>query len=340
MKNIIDIPMKLWADYTQTKRYRPAFELSKKTMIFNLFRLYEQIFGREFGIKRECITYQNEHGKFVSISYTWENALVQIECGIYKFVKDVCLSIFGVFKDVKNLGKIKVYIPQFVTPLGSFPTGFVFAIAYDTGVNAGYSGSSGTTKTWSHTTSGADRLLFIDGLTDSNVVTNMEYPVGTSMTYCTDQDTDYWTSIWGLPNAASGANNCNITCSASVNIIPMSLSYSGCNSTAPSVVARNRTDGVGVASPIALSITTVDDNSWVQGYLRHDAGGASSAGANTRIVIDDGTYALTTIDTNGPKTPAGSITLNVSFPGSGWLAIVAFSPAGGAAVYIPKIMMS
>lgn len=156
--------------------------------------------------------------------------------------------------------------------MGNFPAGYVFAIAYDTGVNAGYSGSGGTSKTWSHTTSGADRLLFIDGLTDLNVVSGMTY-AGVAMAYCTDQDTDYWTYIYAKAGAASGTNNCIISTSSSVNIIPMSISYTGCNSSAPTIVARNRTDGVGTASPIALSITTVDDNSWVQGYLRRNSGG-------------------------------------------------------------------
>lgn len=103
MNNLLDLTMKLWANITLTKRYRPTFELSRKSMIFNLFRVYEQIFGREFGAKRDCITYQNEEGKFVSISYTWENALVHIECGVYIFIKNFFLEISKSFLNIQNL---------------------------------------------------------------------------------------------------------------------------------------------------------------------------------------------------------------------------------------------
>lgn len=196
------------------------------------------------------------------------------------------------------------------------------AIAYDTIVNASFGGSATLTKTWSHTCTGTDRLLFVNVHTDSNVVTGVTY-AGVAMTKIYGQATDFYNTVWALVAPASGANNVVVTCSSSVNIIPMSISYTGCDQTLPTIFNTGTT----AASTITVSVTTTADNSWLMGYQRKNSGGAVTAGAGTTIRADDTTYGFTTCDSGGPITPAGSASLALTYSATKWMGIVAFAPA-------------
>lgn len=194
------------------------------------------------------------------------------------------------------------------------------AIAYDAITNASYGGSGGTSKTYAHTTSGTNRLLFTNVHTDSNVVTGVTYG-GVSMTKIYGQATDFYNTVWALVAPATGANNVVISCSSSVNIIPMTISYNGCAQSLPTVF--NTGSG---GSGLSVSVTTLADNSWLMGYMRNTVGSGTSAGAGTTIRANDSTYAFTTCDSGGAKSPTGSYSLVLNFSGTGYLGVVAFAP--------------
>lgn len=209
------------------------------------------------------------------------------------------------------------------------------AIAYDNSFNASYGGSSGTSKTFSYTVgSGSDRMLFVNVHTDSNVVTGVTYN-GVAMTKVLGFATDFYNTIWALVAPATGANNVVITCSSSVNIIPMAISYSGCDQNTPTIT----NSGTTASSTITVNVTTTADNSWLMGFQRKNAGGAVTAGANTTIRQDDTTYGFTTCDSNGPQTPTGSYGQSLTYSATKWLGVVAFAPVASGGGFTPTPML-
>jgi hypothetical protein len=200
------------------------------------------------------------------------------------------------------------------------------AIAFDAITNPSYGGSAGTSKTFSHTCTGADRLLFVNVHTDSNVVTGVTYG-GVAMTKIYGQSTDFYNTVWALVAPATGANNVVISCSSSVNIIPMAISYTGCDQNLPTIFAT-ATDA---SSPQTVNATTVADNSWLMGYQRRTVGAGFSVGAGTTSRGNDATYAFATVDSGGALTPAGSYGLTVNYSGTSYLGVVAFAPVSASA---------
>lgn len=207
------------------------------------------------------------------------------------------------------------------------------SITYDTIVNASFGGSAGTSKTWSHTCSGTDRILFVQILTDGNNVSAVTYG-GVSMTRVYGFATDFYLTIYALPNPPSGANNVVVGTSISQNIIPMSVSYTGAKNELPTVYNT----GSGTSS-VGVSVTTIADNSWLLGYVRKTTSGTITAGAGTTLRASDTTYGLYTCDSGAPTTPAGSDSLNVSYTGFSYMGIVAFAPATGAASQNSNFLM-
>ncbi len=202
------------------------------------------------------------------------------------------------------------------------------SIAYDTVVNASFGGSATTTKTWSHTCSGSDRIIFVQTLTDGNNVSGVTYG-GVAMTRVYGQTTDFYSTIYALPNPATGANNVVVTCSVAQNIIPMSVSYTGAKNEVPTI--SNTGSG---SSPLSVSVTTTADNSWLLGYVRKTTSGTITAGAGTTLRASDTTYGLYTCDSGAPTTPAGSDSLNITYTGTCYMGIVAFAPATAATSHI------
>lgn len=206
------------------------------------------------------------------------------------------------------------------------------AIALDAVVNASFGGSATLTKTWSHTCSGTDRILFVNvlvgGITD--IVTGVTYN-GVSMTRVNGQAADFYMSTYALMNPASGTNDVVVTCSSSTNIIPHSISYTGVSQTGQPEV--NGLNSAGAGSSITSSLTTISDNSWVMMFMRKNSGGSATAGASTTSRVDDSTYGLHCFDSNAAVTPAGSRSLIANHSTSSkWTVMVAFAPAvaGGA----------
>lgn len=181
------------------------------------------------------------------------------------------------------------------------------AIAYDATSNN--SSSSSTNVTWSHTCTGSDRFLYLfvfaTGGTPSATYN------GVSMTLETSNSGTAGYSF-SLMNPASGANTVSISASSGI-LGGVATSYTGVAQSS-AVDVKNFTNVN--ATTIALSLTSTVDNCW---FI---AGGSApttgmSAGTNTtqraNPSFTGGTpTALFACDSNGPKTPAGSLTLNMN----------------------------
>jgi hypothetical protein len=197
------------------------------------------------------------------------------------------------------------------------------AIAFDAVTNGSFTGG-GASRTFSHTCGGTNRILFVNVHTNTDVVTGVTYN-SVAMTRVNGQATDFYITTWVLMNPASGANDVVVTCSASTNIIPNAISYSGVSQSGqPEVSALN---SAGSGSSITSSLTTLTDNNWVMMFMRKNSGGSATGGTGTTVRVDDSTYGLHAFDSNGAISPAGSTSLIANHSTSSkWTIMVAFAP--------------
>ena len=153
------------------------------------------------------------------------------------------------------------------------------ALAFDATSNS--SGTSVTSVTWSHTTSGADRALIVgvsynDGFDAMPTNTGVTY-AGTAMTnvgstttsvtvilFGIPRTTYYRAQQWKLSNPASGANNVVVSFDGSVNAYCGAVSFTGAHQTTASLTGpqaaatgSDTAPTVNVASsPIEIAIDT------------------------------------------------------------------------------------
>ena len=213
-------------------------------------------------------------------------------------------------------------------------------MAIATDATAKSTGSAATSKTWSHTCAGSDRILIVHGWNNSvNGATTF-----TGCTYngvaMTSLGSSYFLAVGGytevfyLAGPATGTHDIVLSQSASQYVAGISASYTGVKQTSPlsGTVTQNTT----VTTNEATTVATTDDNSWVVAAVAENGGGAQTAGANTvaRLVdvalMNGGIY-----DSNSAVTPAGNYTLNFNGTGVGrtWVDIAfAMAPAGAAVV--------
>lgn len=210
------------------------------------------------------------------------------------------------------------------------------AIAFDAATDLG-STLSGDTLTTAHTCTGTDRILFVGtvGKAGTDTISGVTYN-GVAMTKIATAQvaTRRYSTLWYLINPASGSNNVVISSSETNVIEGLAASYTGAKQSGQPD-AQNTNTAVS-SSSIAVSVTSVADNCWHMMFVGNTSGGStSSAGSGTTQRVTGSTFFVgnAMLDSNGPKTPAGSYTLNNNqTDGTSELAAVAvsFAPAGGA----------
>jgi hypothetical protein len=183
------------------------------------------------------------------------------------------------------------------------------AIAYD---NATHTPFFASTRTQSHTTSGSDRYLFIHlYIGTSATPTTITYG-GVSLTLLatnlmTGGAAGQYIRTYGLVNPASGANNAVITFSGSPGAYASVVSYTGVDQATPTDGATN--NGSSSTTSLTTSLTTTVDNCWLVGYAYHN--GVVVAGTATTL-RGASVNVLASMDSGGPKSPAGSHSLNTT----------------------------
>lgn len=203
------------------------------------------------------------------------------------------------------------------------------AIALDAATDGGLV-NPGTSLTFSHTTSGSNRILFVAAFGPStDILTGATYN-GVSMTLIdkTAVGGDLYIYLWYLIAPATGANNVVISASGSAQIQGGAISYTGAKQTGqPDASNKSNTDTTGTPT---ISVTTVADNSWAVLALRPSVGGTPTAGAGStmRVAPTDG-FAMA--DSNAAITPAGSYSMTINVTGSAGNAMViaSFAPDTG-----------
>lgn len=213
------------------------------------------------------------------------------------------------------------------------------AIAFD--AVSTYSTTNGFTHTFSFTTAGSNRMLFVIvlTLTNTDTITGVTY-AGTSMTRVAAVTNGVNTSylfLYALPNPASGANNVVVTSSDSRDIYAEGLSYTGVKNEQPEA---SNTANNSNSSTISASVTTLTDNAWVMGTHRN-SNSIGAPGSNTTARSDD----IMDIHESSlnPISPTGSTAINVIDAGvnAAWtnlLIVVSFAPAIDIA-FIPQVII-
>lgn len=202
--------------------------------------------------------------------------------------------------------------------------------------------TSGTSHTFSHSTSGSNRILFVIACTNvgSDVVTGVTY-AGVSMSFVVkrvDSSNNRYLYIYQLVAPATGSNNVVISTSSSVAITGVASSYTGASQTSPIDAS---TSGSFTSSPETTTLTTTTNNCWAILASADASSVACSASTNsTYRTASTGFPDVVLFDSNSAITPAGSFSMtitggspSVSFPVITVMA--AFKPVAPVVTFDP-----
>jgi hypothetical protein len=198
--------------------------------------------------------------------------------------------------------------------------------------------NSAQTRSWAHTCTGSDRFLWVGVMTlSSRSVSSVTYN-GVSLTSLPRSGGAQPVQLWYLANPASGTNNIEVSIGSPNSFIySVAASYTGVNASGqPDAQSTANSTGTSVTT----TLTTVADNSWAILVARNEDSGDTDAGTNCTERVAGGAF-MQLYDSGGPITPAGSFSMTVNNGGSHstMRAMASFSPAGGAAVATPTLMM-
>lgn len=194
------------------------------------------------------------------------------------------------------------------------------AIAYDaTGVGTQ---STTTAKTWTHTCSGSNRILFVSCMADTtDVVTGVTYN-SVSMTLVGKKQmaatNNRWLYLFYLIAPATGANTVSVNASSSVSLQGTSTSYTG--AAQGGQPDSSNTGTTNSSTSFSLSTTVVNSSCWlVMASADNQAG--ESAGSGTTLRNSTNGNAIS--DSNGTvSTGSQSLALTVGASGN-WAGVIA-----------------
>lgn len=187
-------------------------------------------------------------------------------------------------------------------------------ILFDAASNSGYQ-TAQSTYSWSHTCTGSNRYLAV-GIAMLSVggasVTGITYNgVAMSLVDARASVTGaIRAELWGLVAPASGTNTIAVTLTAPLDSIGEAVSFTGVNQTfATEGAADASATNVGAADA-TVNVTTVADNDWtVDIVATSDTAITVGAGQTSRNNVS-GALGSGGMSTEGPKTPAGSVTMS------------------------------
>lgn len=234
----------------------------------------------------------------------------------------------------RKLAPFQLYVPRIVTPDGFLipASPFLFAIAVDAATQGNF--STGSPKTWSHTCTGSDLLLFIstainnatDTVTASTYNSIANTNAGVVATYSTGGGKS---QIWYKLGPSTGSNTVSCTFSGGY-FVGNTCSYSGVDST-------GQPDGSGTATTnsnttLSTSFTVTASNCWIMGSVANN-GGATSAGAGTTLRQQGGNVLGALYDTNGTVgTGTQGITVTLGAANAYCISSASFKPTAGTSV--------
>lgn len=230
------------------------FQWSSELWVHNVFRVYELIFWRRFGIRAEASASQR-NGKTIIRCHSWESLLA--------FTESQIRQAFS----FKLRIPVKIYVPILWTPQGIpvFASPYLLAVAYDTSVTMNFVGSTTTNTLSSYVTTGSNLTVFgfvdtedgtgsdkISGVTwDSNAMSQVTKG-------STTIDTGY---IYGL-NTGVTAKTANLVATASSSLASIGFEAASYSGTAQTDTFNGNTS-VQTSTTPSVDVTTTTANSWL-----------------------------------------------------------------------------
>jgi hypothetical protein len=199
------------------------------------------------------------------------------------------------------------------------------AIAFDLATNSTIL-TSVTSLTFSHTCTGANRILFVAiGAPVGDVVSGVTY-AGVSMTLVNKavENTRY-VYMYYLIAPATSANNVVVSCGSTADSLgATAVSYTGTKQTGQ---PDNSTIAGGISTSRTTTLTTVANNCWAIICGRCDNAVTAGTNVTKRGDAGDSTFYIVG-DSNGAISPAGSYGQTITWAGSADNAYVmaSFSP--------------
>lgn len=201
----------------------------------------------------------------------------------------------------------------------------------------GQSAANQTSYSLSHTCSGSNRILFACvSVTAGDNISDVTYG-GSAMTLIDKSvNTNAFTYLYYIIAPATGANNISVSKSTGAYIVIRGVSYTGAKQTGvPDAYTNN---GSASTNSLTTSVTTVADNCWVILTAASQRNVSCSSGGTYRIGNANAQFQV--FDTNGVKTPAGSVSMTIdetNGPQVLNIVMASFAPAVTASGNIKKI---
>lgn len=238
--------------------------------------------------------------------------------------------------------------PLGLRPLGIDPKPIVASgVQFDAAANSGYQAAA-STYTFNRTVTGSNTFLAVDIalLSAGQTVTSVIDDSGggnVALTFIGAKSTV--TSFgrieqWGLVNPVAGTKSIQVNLSGTIASAAVAASYTGVHQTSPTEGFNSaQATNVGAADA-TVDITTVADNCWVHGAIA-TGDGSITANQTSRNNVTGAGGSGANEDNNGPKTPAGAVTMSYTAVGAlatwaiGGYAIrpIAASNLGGTLFY-------
>lgn len=194
-------------------------------------------------------------------------------------------------------------------------------IAHDADSNSGYQ-SAQSTYSWAHTCTGSNRYLAVgvSMLSLAQTVTSITYK-GRGLTFLGAKSSISGAArveLWGLVAPATGGDTIVVTLSGAIASAANASSYTDVHQYL-STEGFNSAQATNVgAADATVDVTTVADNNWVVDIMATDDILVSVGSNQTQTGNITGLGGSGTMSYEGPKTPAGAVTM--SWTGVGALA--------------------
>ena len=188
-------------------------------------------------------------------------------------------------------------------------------IAYDAASNSGYQTAS--TYSWAtHRTTGSNLLLLV-GVSMLSVagssVSSITYD-GNALSLVRVRTSATGTirvEIWKLVAPATGVKTIAVTLSAALDSIASASTFTGVDQTTPTEADNDNSATNGIdAADATVDVTTIADNDWVFDCVATDDTAITVGAGQTSRTNVTGTLGSGATSTEGPKTPAGVVTMS------------------------------
>lgn len=209
-----------------------------------------------------------------------------------------------------------------------FQTNIEAAIAYDTSSASGLK-TTAQTKTWLHTCTGSDLILFVGffGKGTDNITGVTYNSVAMTFVNKIQLPSDRYIHLYYLIAPDTGEHSVLVSEDPVDYLSGFSVSYTGVRQS--SQPDDYTTKSQASTASMTTTVTTVADNCWTILLVKKNATGQPVAGTGSTLRQEANDLGI--FDSNGVHTPAGEADMEVTFPSSSTFVSVMASFAPVAA---------